>query len=84
MVQSTGLFTDRDHLNDHVWEHASLGQRLPHVPALADALTDVKDRLFDDQIARGPGANLQGVQDWDAGLQERPQRPREARHGDLA
>ncbi len=83
-VQSAGLLADADHLRDHVGEDVGGAQRLDHRLAALDPDPYLADGLFEDDVAGGARRDVERLEDGDARREERGERTREARDGDLA
>jgi hypothetical protein len=62
LVQSTGLFADRDHRDDHRREHVRLLQRCGDRIAARDARARFHDRIVNDAVAGRLRRDLEPVQ----------------------
>src|SRR5450830_518947 len=83
-VERAGLLAHRDHLRDHGREHAHVFERFGDRLPLLHALLHVDHGLLYDGVAGRLAGDLDGLQNRHAGGDERAQRAREARHGQLA
>jgi hypothetical protein len=82
-VELARLLADADHLRDHVREDLGRLQRVNEALAALDPRANPHDRLLDPNVARRLGRDLQGLQDRHARGEQRRERAREARDGDL-
>lgn len=83
-VERARLLADADHLRDHVGEDFGRLQWLDDRLAALDPDANLRDRLFDDDVAGGARRDVERLQDGHARRQKRRERAREARDRDLA
>src|SRR5579862_8355794 len=83
-VHCAGLLADRDHLRHHARENRRILQRFGQRLAFFQRFPHLVQCLLHHRIARGSGRNVQSFQNGDAARNQRAQRPRKPRHGDLA
>ena len=70
VIESTGLFTDADHLADHMREYVCCLQRIDEVFATFDPGTDLEDRVLDNDVTCSLSSDIKRLQDRHTGRQQ--------------
>src|SRR5512146_492253 len=83
-IHRAGSFADTDHLRHHVWEHATLFQRVDDSAAFFDGLSHLHQGLFDNRVARCSSGNRESFEDRNTRSNQGTESTRKACDGDLS